>query len=91
MSDNHKSKAQHHCSKEGIVIDIIYVGELEIHTVLTYHCTTFSLWPGPLPIVLHMGLTAKPSDTADIHSVLHNFKVSQFSSLSMTAALDTCQ
>ena len=40
---------------EDNVIDIIYVGELEIHTVLTYHCAT----SGPLPIALYLALTAK--------------------------------
>ena len=37
---------------DGNVIGITYVGELEIHTVLTYHCATYSVWPGPLFIVL---------------------------------------
>ena len=32
---------------------IIYVGELEIYAVSTYHRATFSVWPGPLFIVLN--------------------------------------
>jgi len=37
---------------EGFAIDIVYVGELELHTVLTFtivcgpaHCLLFSMWP----------------------------------------------
>ena len=32
----------------GNVVDITYVDELEIHTALTYHCATNSVWHGPL-------------------------------------------
>ena len=49
------------------VVDIIYVGELEIHTALTYHCATYSVWPGPLLIVLYLALTAKPLETSVIY------------------------
>ena len=48
---------------EGNAVDIIYVGELEIHTVLTYHCANYSVWPGSLLIVLYLALTAKTLDT----------------------------
>ena len=44
---------------EGNVIDITYVSELEIDTVLTYHYVTYSVWPGPLFIVLYSVLAAK--------------------------------
>ena len=37
MSDN-DLKHSISATIEGNVTDIIYVGELEIHTVLTYHC-----------------------------------------------------
>ena len=31
---------------EGNVVDIIYVGELEIYTILMYHCASYSVaWP----------------------------------------------
>ena len=45
------------------VIDITYVGELEIHTVLMYHCDAYSVWPGPLHIVLYLDFTAKTLGT----------------------------
>ena len=48
---------------EGIVIDITYLGELEPHTVLPYHCVMYSVWPGPLFIVLYLALTANSLDT----------------------------
>ena len=48
---------------EGNVIDIMYLGELEIHTALTYHCTTYSAWPGPFLIVLYLVLNAKSLET----------------------------
>ena len=48
---------------EANVIDPIYVDELEIYTVLTYHCATYSLWPGPLLIVLYLALNAKGVST----------------------------
>ena len=43
-------------STEGNVIDTIYVGELEIYTVSTYHYSTYNVWPGPLLIVLYKSL-----------------------------------
>ena len=48
---------------EGNVIEIIYVGELEILTILTYHYATFSVCPGPLLIALDLTLTVKTLDT----------------------------
>ena len=45
------------------VIDIIYVGELEIHTILTYQCAKYCVWPGPLVVVPYLTLTAKTLDT----------------------------
>ena len=48
---------------ENNVIDFIYVGELEMHTVVTYQCATYSVWPGPLLIVLYLALTAKTYET----------------------------
>ena len=47
---------------EGNVFDIIYVGELEVHTVLMCHCATYSLWPAPLYIALYLALAAKTLD-----------------------------
>ena len=44
---------------EGNVTDIIYIGKLEIYTVLTYHCATYSVWPIPLVNILYLVLTAK--------------------------------
>ena len=52
---------------EGNVIDVIYVGEREIHIVLTYHCAAYILWPGPLLIVLYLALSAKTLDTSLVH------------------------
>ena len=37
---------------------ILYVGELEIHTVLTYHCATYNMLPGPLLIVPYLLITS---------------------------------
>ena len=51
---------------EGNIIDIIYVGELEIHTVLSYHCAIYSVWPNLLLIVLFLALNAKSLDTPDL-------------------------
>ena len=48
---------------EDIAIDIVYVGELEIHTTLTDCCATFRIWSGPLLIALYLALTAKALDT----------------------------
>ena len=45
------------------VIGIAYLGELEIHAVLMYHCATYSVWPGQLHLVLYLALTAKTMDT----------------------------
>ena len=50
-------------SIEGNVIDITYVGELEIHAEFTYHSATYSVWPGPLLFVLYLAPTAKTLDT----------------------------
>ena len=47
---------------EANVSDIIH-GDLEIHTVLLYHCATYSVWPGSVPVVLHMVFTAETLDT----------------------------
>ena len=44
---------------EGNVIDIIYVGEGEIHRVLTYHYATYIDRHGPLLIVLYLILAVK--------------------------------
>ena len=52
---------------EDNVIDIIYVGELEIHTLVTHHCVTYSVWPGPLLIVLHFALNAQPQHLAYLY------------------------
>ena len=48
---------------EGNAIDIIYLGVLEIRAVITYHCATYSMWPGPLLIVLYLGFAAKTLNT----------------------------
>ena len=45
------------------VIDIIYVDELEIHTVSTYHCAIYSVKLGRLLIVLYLSHIAKALDT----------------------------
>ena len=55
-------------SIEGNGIDIIYASELEIDTVLTYHCATYIVWPDPLLIVLYLVLTAKILGTPDLGS-----------------------
>ena len=49
---------------EGNVIDIIYVGELEIPTVSMYHCASYSVLPGPLLIVLYKSLDTLILDEA---------------------------
>ena len=51
---------------EGDVIDLIYVGELEIHTVLACHCVAYSVWPGPLPVVLYVAPSAEISDSPGV-------------------------
>jgi len=51
---------------EGNAIDIIYVGELEIHKALKYHYANYRVWPGPLLIVLYLALTAKTLGTLDL-------------------------
>ena len=43
---------------EGTVIGIMYVGELEIHTVLTYQYVTYSARLGPFLIALYVAFTA---------------------------------
>ena len=60
---------------EGIVIDIIYVGELETHTVLMFHGVTDSVWPGSLFIVLYVALTAKTLDTPGLQEVVSIFGI----------------
>ena len=47
-------------SIEGNAIDD---DKLEIRTVLTYHCATYSVLHGPLLIVLYWALAAKALDT----------------------------
>ena len=44
---------------ESNVIDLTYVGEQEIHAVLTCNCAICSMWPSPLFIVLYLALIAK--------------------------------
>ena len=51
---------------EGNAIYIIYVSELEILTVLTYHCAGYSVWPGPFLIVLYLALNAESLGTPDL-------------------------
>ena len=51
---------------EGNFIDFIFVGKLEITTVLAYHCATYSVWPGPLLIVLYLALNAKSLDIPNL-------------------------
>ena len=51
---------------EGNVIDVTYVGDLEIHRVLTYHCPKYSVWPGLLLIVVCLALTVKSLTTHDV-------------------------
>ena len=36
-----------------------YVGVLEVHTELTYHYATYSVWPSPLLVALYLALAAK--------------------------------
>ena len=58
-----------HCisaTTEGNVVDTIYVGELETPLVLTYHCATCSVRPGPLFIALYLALNAEGLDTPEI-------------------------
>ena len=59
----------------GNVIDIIYVGELEIHTTLTYHYVTYSVWPCPLLIVLYLAFTAKTLHIPDLEGRYSIFKL----------------
>ena len=44
-------------------IGITYVGELEVHAVVTCHCAKYSVCPGPLLIVLNLALIANALDT----------------------------
>ena len=62
---------------EGNVIDVIYVDELEIHAVLSYHCASYCVWPGPLLIVLYMTRTAKILDTPELEQAPEDM-LSQF-------------
>ena len=55
---------------DGNVIVIIYIGEIEIHTVLMYHCASYSVRPCPLLIVLYLALAAKILDTPDLYYFL---------------------
>ena len=48
---------------EGNIINVIYVGELDIHTVLKHRCAIYSVWSSPLLIGLYLALTAKTWDT----------------------------
>ena len=52
---------------EDNVSDITCAGKLETHTVLTYHCTASSVWPGPLRIVPYLPITAKTLDNPALH------------------------
>ena len=52
---------------EGNVIDIIHVGELEIHTALAYHWAFYSVWPGLLLIGLYLALIAKSLNIPGLH------------------------
>ena len=54
------------------VMDIIYVGELETYTVLTYHCASYSVWPSLLLILLYLALNAKTLDTSVVGVVFVN-------------------
>ena len=54
------------------VIDIIYESELEIHTLITYHCASYSVWHGSLLIVLYLALPAKSMDTPALYTVCSN-------------------
>ena len=54
---------------------IIYVGELETHTVLMFHGVTDSVWPGSLFIVLYVALTAKTLDTPGLQEVVSIFGI----------------
>ena len=76
MSNNDNSKHSISATIGGNVIDIIYIGKLEIHTVLSYHLATYSVWPGPLFIVLHLALTAKTFDAPGIDVKQVNVKKS---------------
>ena len=58
---------------EGNVFDIIYVGELEIHTVLMCHCAAYSLWPAPLYIALYLALAAKALDIPGLEFLSETF------------------
>ena len=49
---------------EGNAINVIYKGELEIHTELTHRCATCSAWPCPLPILMYLALAAKTLDNS---------------------------
>ena len=70
MSDNDKHSITVSPLRE--FIDIMYVGELEIHTVLAYITALLVVCPGPLLISLLLALTAKGSDTPAICSSQRN-------------------
>ena len=45
---------------EGNVFHIRNVGELQIHTILTYYCASYSVSPGPFAIALYLACTETP-------------------------------
>ena len=47
---------------EGNIINVIYVGELDIHTVLKHRCAICNVWSSPLLIALYLDLAAKTLD-----------------------------
>ena len=56
-----------HCISPTIEgIDIIYLGKLDIHTVLMYHSTTYDVWPGLLLIFLYLALNPKHLSTPSL-------------------------
>ena len=62
---------------EGNVTDTVYIGELEIHTLLTDHCATYNVWPGPL-IAQYLALTAKSLDAPSPILLFHSTKAATF-------------
>ena len=53
---------------EGNATDTIYIGELVIDTVSTYHCATHSVWPGQLLIALYLAPNAESLGTPALHA-----------------------
>ena len=53
-------------------MDIIYVGELETYTVLTYHCASYRVWSNLLLILLYLALNAKSLDISVLGVVFVN-------------------